>query len=368
MERFEDVQSLETEALRRLLDTGSTNERIWAAWTLGLRMGTSARPELLQASRREPDPGARRHLLVTLAGFKEIDALAAFARHDPDGFVRAAACHFLAAVSPPGDPAVHQLLMERLGQDPFAEVRLTIIRALKPSRDDDAGLLERLLEDPEPEIRAAAVEAFSGEGWYFTELLRMRVLVEQDPELRRRWLQRWQELEGYGALLAFAAAQPVPLALEIFALRGGREGQLDWETLAPLTAREEGDFEAYVLEWLKVRGAPAAAREWLLSLAQRDTRSREPSEHGTFKAWQAAWTARRLLLEALEGLHGEDLGEWEWQLLSGLQEMLEATPSLDDEDSQEEYFDEEEDAWVYGPSAEARLLERLQTLRRERGA
>lgn len=257
---------------------------------------------------------------------------------------------------------MRQLLLERLELDSFAEVRLTVIRRMKPSVEREARLLERLVEDPEPEIRAAAVEAFSGTGARFLALLRKRVLVEQDKELRRGWLRRWHELEGDGPLLAFAASQPLEQAQAVFELFQGREGELAWEDLARLASLEDPQIEARVLGWLKVQGAPSAAREWLLSLALRDTRQRMPSELLALLSWRSAWTARHLLLEALEGLSAEDIGAGEWQLFSGLRELLEATHSPDDEDDQEEFYDEKTGEWVYGPSAETRLFQRLQQL------
>lgn len=153
MERFDEVAELETEELRALLRSGAPRERVWAAWALSLRMGDAARPELLKVARGEPDAGARRHFTVVLAGYGDVDALAALARHDPDGYVRASSCHYLAAVSPPEDPAVGQLLRERLVTDSFREVRLTVMRLLKLSWQQDPGFLTQMLDEPDPDRR-----------------------------------------------------------------------------------------------------------------------------------------------------------------------------------------------------------------------
>jgi hypothetical protein len=359
MERFDEVAALDTEALRALLRSGEPRERVWAAWALSLRMGEAARPELLQVAQREPEAGARRHFTVVLAGYRDVEALAALALHDPDGYVRASACQYLAAVSPPDHASVRQFLLERLDADPFGEVRLTLTRLLKLSRQEDADALARLVDDPEPEIRAAALEAFSDDIERFLELLRERVRVEPDAALRRRWLERWRELEGEGALLSFAVSQPHGRALEVFTLLQSQQGLLPWEHLAPLTFEEDVELEQRVLSWLNPRGAPSEARVWLLSLALRETRPLPTGTRLSSRARHAAETARRLLLEALEGVSGAELGAGERPLLEGLRDSLQAAHAAGGGEEQEELYDEETDEWVYGPSLESRLLSRL---------
>ncbi|HEX8702682.1 MAG TPA: HEAT repeat domain-containing protein [Myxococcaceae bacterium] len=364
MERFDEVAALGTEPLRELLRSGEPRERVWAAWALSLRMGEAARPELLRVARGEPDAGARRHFTVMLAGYRDVDTLAALAQHDPDGYVRASACHYLAAVSPPDDPAVRQLLLERLAADPFGEVRLTVTRLLKLTRQEDADTLARLVNDPEPEIREAALEAFSDDLDRFLELLKERVRVEPSPSLRRKWLEHWREWEGTGALLSFAASQSHERALEVFSLlQSEKQMQLfSWEELAPLTWEENSEFDQRVLSWLNPRGAPSAAREWLLSVALRETLPLPAGARLSYRSRQAAHTARRLLLESLEGVGGDELGSGERPMLKGLRDSLEAAQKSGELDEQEESYDEETDGWVYVPSLESRLLQRLREL------
>ena len=364
MERFDEVAALDTGALRELLRSGEPRDRVWAAWALSLRMGEAAKPELLTLARREPDAGARRHFTVVLAGYRDVDALAALAQHDPDGYVRAAACQYLAAVSAPDDAAVRQLLRERLATDPFGEVRLTVTQLLQLTRQEDAGTLERLVEDPEPELREAALEALSDDVERFMELLRERVRVEPNVSLRRKWLKHWWELEGSGVLLAYAAEQSHERALEVFSLLEDQKQArlLPWEDLEPLAAQERVEFDQRVLSWLNPRAAPCAAREWLLSLALRETLPLPVGARRSSLARQAAQTARYLLLEALEGVSGDELGSGERPMLRGLRDSLEAARKPGEEDDQEESYDEETDSWVYGPSLESRLLRRLREL------
>jgi hypothetical protein len=274
--------------------------------------------------------------------------------------VRASACQYLAAVSPPEDPAVRQLLLERLEADPFGEVRLTVTRLLKLSRQEEAAILARRIDDPEPEIREAALEAYSDEPERFLELLRERVLVEPSAALRRKWLERWWELEGDGALLSFAATQPRERALEVFSLLQGQKVRLlSWEYLAPLTEQEDSELDQRVLEWLNPRGAPSEARVWLLSLALRATLPLPTGARLSYRVRYAAGAARRLLLESLEGVSGGELGAGERPLLEGLRDSLAAALAGREDEDQEEIYDEETDEWVYGPSTESRLLRRL---------
>ncbi len=364
MERFDEVAALDTEALRELLRAGEPRERVWAAWALSLRMGEAARPELLEVARGEPDAGARRHFTVVLAGYRDVDALAALAQHDPDGYVRASACHYLATVSPPDDPAVRQLLLERLQADSFGEVRLTLTRLLKLTRQEDADTLARLVDDPEPEIREAALEALSDDVDRFLELLRERVLAEPNALLRRKWLKLWWEMEGDGVLLSFAVSQPHERALEVFELlQGERKRRLfSWEDLAPLTDEENAEYDQRVLSWLNPRGAPSAARVWLLSLALRETLPLPTGARLSSLARQSAQKARYLLMDCLEGVSGDELGAGERSMLTGLRDSLAAAQQSGEEEEQEERYDEDTEDWVYEPSLESRLLRRLREL------
>ena len=86
---YEEVAGLASDQLRTIARVGDAQERVWAAWALGMRLGQHY--NALEAADVEPAPGVRRHLIVMLAGFGESPIIKAFAEHDPDERVRATA-------------------------------------------------------------------------------------------------------------------------------------------------------------------------------------------------------------------------------------------------------------------------------------
>ncbi len=154
--RFEDVLRLAIARQRELLRCGDGVERVWAAWALGLRLGTQAVPALRDALRRCPFPGTRRHLLIVLAGFGERSILRGFASGDEDPDVRMTACRYLARIAP-GDDAVRRFILERLFKDPSPDVRLSILEEggdiLTSLGPDERA---RLMADPDESVRDRA--------------------------------------------------------------------------------------------------------------------------------------------------------------------------------------------------------------------
>ena len=69
--RFDDVTTLGVAEQRRLLRGGDPEQRVWAAWALGLTEGTQAVADLRAALAEADDAGVRRHLVVVLAGLGE---------------------------------------------------------------------------------------------------------------------------------------------------------------------------------------------------------------------------------------------------------------------------------------------------------
>ena len=157
---FTEVLDLDLGEKRALLRAGDAVERVWAAWALGLELGAAGRQEILDALQDDPSPGARRQILVVLAGLGERLALRVFAESDPDGHVRATALQYLARTSAPEDAEVREALVEQLFADQAAVVRRTILDEalagrLEVSRD---GLMQ-LVGDPDPRVGRLAVEA-----------------------------------------------------------------------------------------------------------------------------------------------------------------------------------------------------------------
>jgi hypothetical protein len=178
----------------------------------------------------------RRQLLVVLAGFQELDAVALLARGDPDGTVRATAARYLVKLAG-GRPELWQLAGERLA-DRDAVVREAVIEEL------DAGSPGELLraalarcDDPSLDVRGA-VGALAGRLAARTgrlpEAVRARVASEPDGDLRQRWHQLWLRHHGASGLVAeVAATGDESLVSEALAAIAASGAPVEWSDVEP---------------------------------------------------------------------------------------------------------------------------------------
>lgn len=349
------MEALDTGALRRLLAEGSAQERVWAAWALGLRLGSQARPELARASRQEPDPGTRRHLLVILAGYRDLDLLAVMARDDPDAYVRASACQYLAQVAP-DDPAVRALLRERLTADPSTTVRHTVIQHLPDVGPEDLKWASRAAEDADLEFRSAALEVLFRLVPQAMVFLRGRAEREPDTTLRGTAQRRWLEAAGAPALLEACVQLPVDRAAELLSLLASEGRTFGWAQLAPIAAREVPALDEVLLDCLRKERVPTEARLWWEELVLRASAFKGPEHAGT-RPRDLAWTVYPLLVEALRPLPWESLPRREQARLAQVRQYLEEELAQEDEEDLEEELYEDEDGWA--PRPDFALLELL---------
>ncbi len=96
---FKQIKRLNIDELNRIISSADAQERVWAAWEIGLRLGNEAIPGLAHAVSNAPDPGTRRHMVVVLAGFQQIAVLKTLSLYDPDDIVRATASQYLMKIS-----------------------------------------------------------------------------------------------------------------------------------------------------------------------------------------------------------------------------------------------------------------------------
>jgi HEAT repeat protein len=160
---FDEVTGLAPAAQRRLLVIGAPEERVWAAWALGLTLGIGAKPDLLAAFERTDHPGVRRQLIVMLAGFGEQPLLATLAEQEADDAVRATAAQYLLQTSRASDDARLRPVIERLLHDPSPDVRYALLLASQ-SRQKVLRLedLVTLAADPDRAVRELAIEILKG--------------------------------------------------------------------------------------------------------------------------------------------------------------------------------------------------------------
>lgn len=155
-DNYESVNNLDMEDQRRLLYRGDAVERIWAAWSLALRSGPRAIPELRDCLESSPSPGTRRHLIVVLAGLGERSIPERCATQDPDEFVRSTGARYLIRTSA---GAIKPHLLNQLLDDPSPIVRTTVVQEIGKSWDHlPSNRIEKLINDPDPEVKHIATE------------------------------------------------------------------------------------------------------------------------------------------------------------------------------------------------------------------
>lgn len=165
--------------LRAVSRGGDPQERLWAHWALGVKLGDDYRQEALAALDRERAAGVRRHLLVMLAGFGERRLVEQVAVYDPDPRARATACTQLARVGG------YEELLLACCDDEAPEVRAAIVATLEPW--PDVRVLERLAADESLNVRSAVLDRMLRiDAPWAAKVVEERLEAERDPMLRRR--------------------------------------------------------------------------------------------------------------------------------------------------------------------------------------
>jgi hypothetical protein len=234
---FDAIRDLPEAALRDLLVSDEPVERVWAAWALGLRLGAGSASTLRLAAGNDPDAGARRHLVVLLAGFGERDAVAALAMGDPDAHVRATASQYVMRLAG-AQPALWSLVRARLG-DAEAVVREALVLHLTanaPLEVRDAAI--RCISDAAPAVREAVIgqlDVLHGAQGPLPEAVKGWVMQEPLADLRRLLFAAWRARDGGASLVAEAArTQRQDLALEALDRVAADEPSVPWATVAAL--------------------------------------------------------------------------------------------------------------------------------------
>lgn len=173
---YESLQGLSDEGVAALATQGDAAERIWAAWTQGIRFGQAYSKTFTAYVDTEPNSGIRRHLIVMLAGFwaEEMAAdttsanaeqpshsckklLDALARIDPHERVRATAWKHLIHLQDltPNECADGF-------SDPSQVVRKTILETIAPERfTRPEEQLIPFLRDSDASVRQAALDVWT---------------------------------------------------------------------------------------------------------------------------------------------------------------------------------------------------------------
>ena len=110
---YREVARLSQDAVVALSRTGDAQERVWAAWALGVRGGQEHRATLRESFVHDPDEGVRRHVLIVLVGLGEQETLRQTVARDGNPYVRATATCLLARQTEPTDAVGYDLLVAR---------------------------------------------------------------------------------------------------------------------------------------------------------------------------------------------------------------------------------------------------------------
>lgn len=297
---YDQVSRLNTDTQRQLLQHGDAVERVWAAWALGVTLGTQSMPDLLISLQESPEPGTRRHLLVVLAGLGEQSVLRIFAQDDPDDYVRATACQYLIRIGQSTDISIQQFVRERVLHDSSPIVRLSILGEVPLKSPtllfDD---LTQLIHDPDPEVRQsitgrllATVEL----NQLFPGVLEERIPYEDDGALRQRLLMLCLQASGAARLLDLSTTLAPDRTLEILRLLVDAKTQFNWEQLSPLSLSKDPHYDACLVQLLQPMNIIPAVPWLLYGIARAATWSKLQDRPEDVR--KHAWHAQQLLITA----------------------------------------------------------------------
>lgn len=124
---YEQIKQLELNILDELLTGGDAQERVWAAWEIGLRLGKDALPDISLQAHEAPDPGTRRHMIVVLAGLGHYSVLSTLAFYDPDESVRGTTAQYIIKITDGHDTEKISLIIKILEKDKSPVVKHSIL-------------------------------------------------------------------------------------------------------------------------------------------------------------------------------------------------------------------------------------------------
>ena len=272
---FSEVRDLASPALEDLLRAGDGPERVWAAWTLGLREGAEAVPALVDTVGVSPDPGVRASLAVILAGHGRRDILEVLAVDDPDADVRASACRHLAGISLPQDPAVREFLEAKFQGDDAAPVWIVLLDLVNGDLLSIAPKeLRKGLASQDVRVRRRAAE----QAWVVwrrdgrVSEGTNRLFADEDPDLRGQMHDVALERVGPSGVVAMLG-EATGLSDEVIRwhlrLLIAATAEASWDGISALAARGQ-DYDKDLLTLFD--GSDERARPWLLRIMAGDDR------------------------------------------------------------------------------------------------
>ena len=175
-ESFKALGGLMDDELARLSKLGDPAERVWAAWTRGLRMGARFSGDALARLDTEPNSGIRRHLIVMLAGFwAEMQGASADRRVDTE--------------------TIKSMIEAMATFDPDDRVRATAWMNLIRVQHLSLTQAEQGLQDESTVVRLLILDSYAG-AWPPEQVYRLDIFfADPDVRVRRAALERWIECQ-----------------------------------------------------------------------------------------------------------------------------------------------------------------------------
>jgi hypothetical protein len=260
---YASVAALPEDVQLKLLESGDSPERLWAAWALALRHGRHIVPTLSTLSDTALTEGLKRQLLVILAGLGARTILATIATSDPAPAVRATAVAYYIRTA--GNP---------VSAVPFATVQLhsgipelvvAVLAEHETSRidlpDDE---VVAYLNHTHLEIRQAAVRCILSRNTVSTlardSLLNM--LVNEDFSPLREQLLDYLPRPELPLLVRFLNNAPTKRTVDVLDRVREKFGPLSWHELSGLISRKEPLVVDALLRMLDIP-VPSEAIPWL---------------------------------------------------------------------------------------------------------
>ena len=253
-QNFEQVKQLDLNALDALLSGGDPQERVWAAWEIGLRLGKDALPDITRQAYAAPDPGTRRHMVVVLAGLGKQSVLKTLALHDPDDSVRGTSIQYLINITDETDTENIALIREVIEKDTSPIVTHSVLVHWGFIRHQiPIGLLITCAGNHAEDVRRAAVKQIVKQ--YVPHEVAVddivTCLVHQISKDTIYLLSDWllaAELQDVLITSANRAQPPTILLILDFIL--DRDLKLSWDRVQKLSTKNNPDIDIRILKSL----------------------------------------------------------------------------------------------------------------------
>lgn len=263
---YASVADLPEDEQLRLLESGDSPERLWAAWALALRHGQHILPTLGTLSGETLTEGLKRQLLVILAGLGARPLLLTIATNDPAPAVRATAVAYYIRTAGTAESAVSFAVGQL--QSGIPELVVAVLAEHETSRIDlpDDEVIA-CLNHPRLETRQAAVRCILSRTTV-SPLARvglLGMLANEDFSPLKEQLLDYLPRAELPLLVRFLNNAPAKRIADVLDRVRQKFGLLSWHELSGLASMQEPSVADALLRMLDVP-VSSEAIPWLGSI------------------------------------------------------------------------------------------------------